>query len=96
MLYPVGEGRGAIVFEYSLQRFRDLPQETLELFELHQLAQELRLEQDCRAANEAYCRQYYQLMQQHREEHAAMQQEPNPFAFFWQKRRESEASSDIL
>lgn len=74
------------MFEYSLQRHKPLPQETLELLELHQLAQEFRLEQDYREAHEAYCCQYQNLVQQHREDHAVMQNELNIFAVFWKKR----------
>ncbi|MEM0981236.1 MAG: hypothetical protein AAGH78_13295 [Cyanobacteria bacterium P01_H01_bin.58] len=77
------------MFEYSLQRYKPLPQETLELLELHQLAQSFRLEQDYREAHEAYCRHYRHLVQQHREDHAVMQNELNVFAVFWKKRDHS-------
>ncbi|MBE7380129.1 MAG: hypothetical protein F6J95_001800 [Leptolyngbya sp. SIO1E4] len=72
--------------EPLLQRYWTPPQETIELLELHQIAHEFRQEQAHREAWQAYCRHYEELAQQHQQDHAAMQAEPNLFAFFWKKR----------
>lgn len=75
------------MFEHLLQRYKAPPQETIELLELHQLAQEFRQEQAQRAAFEEYCCRYDEMAQQHQQEHAAMQAEPDLFALFWKKDR---------
>lgn len=74
------------MFEHLLRRYQPAPQEVLEVLELHQLAIEFRQEQHYREAFEAYCEDYYEIARQHQQEHLAMQQEPNIFALFWQKR----------
>lgn len=77
------------MLEPILQRHWLTPQRTIELLELHQLAQEFRQEQAHREAFAAYCQQYYEIARQHQREHAAMQREPNLFNLFWKKRTDS-------
>jgi len=74
------------VFEHLLRRYQALPQDTLEVLELHQLAYEFKQEQAYREAFEAYCYEYEVMAQQHQRDHAAMQNEPNLFALFCRKR----------
>ncbi|MEM1309530.1 MAG: hypothetical protein AAGF98_08640 [Cyanobacteria bacterium P01_H01_bin.153] len=73
------------MFEQLLRRYDPSPQEVLTVLELHQLTMEFRQEQHYREALEAYYHRHTQLVQQHQAEHAAMQNEPNFFAFFWRK-----------
>ncbi|NER80765.1 MAG: hypothetical protein F6K42_14580 [Leptolyngbya sp. SIO1D8] len=72
--------------DHLLQRYWTPPQETIESLELHQIAHEFRQEQDHREALEAYCCRYYEMAEQHQQEHAAMQTELNLFALFWKSR----------
>ncbi len=46
-------------------------------FELHQLAQDFRLEKEARDAFESYCRWYDAVAAQHQQEMAAMAPEPD-------------------
>lgn len=75
------------MFESSLHRPSVTPSATIELLELHQLAQEFGQEQAHREALDAYCQRYYAMAYQHQQEHQAMQREPNMFALFWRRRR---------
>lgn len=75
------------MFEYSLRRDTLLPQETIEILELHRLAQEFHQEQAHRRSLEDYYRWYDETAQQNQQEHTAMQKELNLFALFWKKRR---------
>ena len=74
------------MFEHLLRRYEPCPQDVLDVLELHQLSIEFRQEYDYREALESYCAEYYRLAQQHQQEHAAMQSEPNFFALFCRKR----------
>lgn len=77
------------MFENLLQRYDVPPQETIELFELHQIAHEFRHEQIYREALETYCERYHAMAKQHQQEHAAMQNELDLFALFWKRRTRS-------
>ncbi|MEO0988901.1 MAG: hypothetical protein AAFY20_25675 [Cyanobacteria bacterium J06639_14] len=77
------------MFEYLLRRYDAPPEETVETLELQQLAHEFRQEQAHREALEEYCDRYHAMAQQHQQDHAMMQKEPNLFALFWRKRRSS-------
>lgn len=74
------------MFEHLLRRFEPSPQEVLEVFQLHQLSLEFRQEQNYREAFEDYCEEYYRVAQQHQQDYAAMQNEPDIFAWFYRKR----------
>jgi predicted component of type VI protein secretion system len=74
------------VFEHLLRRYEPSPQEVLEVLELHQLSLEFRQEQHYREALDAYCDEYYRLAEQHQQEFAAMQNEPDIFALFYRRR----------
>ena len=72
------------MFEFS-SAHRSLNQaEAVEIFELHQMAQDFRYETADREAHERYCRWYSQVAEQHRQELAAMQRMAQQRAQFWQ------------
>lgn len=57
-------------------------QEVIEYLELHQMAQEFRLETDYRDRVEAYCEWYYRVAQAHQQELATMRLDPNGLGWF--------------
>ena len=79
------------MFEHLLRRYEPSPQAVLEVLELHQLSLEFRQEQHYREAFEVYCQEYEAIAQQHRQEFAAMQNEPDIFGIFWKKRSAEKA-----
>lgn len=77
------------MFEHLLEPYQASPGETIEHLELHQLAYDFKQEQHHREAFSAYCCEYAEMAQKHREEHAEMQSELDLFSYFWRKRRTS-------
>jgi hypothetical protein len=70
------------MFEYLSPRGLATSQEIIEYLELHQIAQELHLEIEYREQFEQYCEWYYQTAQQHQQDYARMQLEPNLLSLF--------------
>lgn len=65
------------MFEYLSPRSLADPQTTVEYLELHQAAQEFRLELEHRANLEAYCQWYDQVAAEHQQELVQMRSELN-------------------
>ncbi|NJL45285.1 MAG: hypothetical protein HC922_05100 [Leptolyngbyaceae cyanobacterium SM2_3_12] len=72
------------MFEQLSPRTLATPQEGVEYLELHQMAQEFRLEADYRDRFEAYCQWYYRISLQNQQELAAMQSDPDGLGWFSQ------------
>lgn len=72
------------MFEYISAHRQLTPQETVEIFELHQMAQDFRREIIYREAHERYCAWYSDLARQHQQELAAMRGEFNVLSQFRQ------------
>ncbi|WP_193966804.1 hypothetical protein [Nodosilinea sp. LEGE 07088] len=70
------------MFEYLSPRSLADPQDILEYLELHQAAQEFRLELEHRANLEAYCQWYYQVAAENQRDLANMRSEINLLTLF--------------
>lgn len=70
------------MFEYLRPRSLTTSQEVIEYLELHQAAQEFRLELDRRASLEAYCQWYYQVAAANQRDLHQMRSEPNLLTWF--------------
>ncbi|TVQ10829.1 MAG: hypothetical protein EA368_06870 [Leptolyngbya sp. DLM2.Bin27] len=70
------------MFEYLTPRSLATPQEVIEYLELHQAAQEFRLELEHRDHLEAYCQWYHQTAQSNRQDLEQMRTELNLLAWF--------------
>lgn len=70
------------MFEQFSPQHQGQPQAAIEILELHQIAQDFRLEMRYRQAFESYCRWYDAIAEQHRQELAAMQRDPDLLAWF--------------
>ncbi|MEO1070180.1 MAG: hypothetical protein AAFW95_13860 [Cyanobacteria bacterium J06638_6] len=78
--------RQAAMFEYLSPRPLANPQDTFEHLELHQAAQEFRLELEHRASLEAYCQWYSQVAAEHQRDLAHMRAEINLLTLFSRRR----------
>ena len=74
------------VFEYLFRQYEPEPQDVLETLESYQLTFEFRQEQHYRDALTDYCHRYERLVLENQRDHAAMQNEPDLFAWFWKRR----------
>lgn len=72
------------MFEYLLPKSADV-QWQADALDLHQAAQEFRLEVERRQAHEEYCQWYYEAARQTQAEHQAMANDPNLFGWFWSR-----------
>lgn len=70
------------MFDHISPRSLETPQEIIEYLELHQIAQEFRLEVDYRDQFETYCNWYYQMAEQNRQDYQKMQAELNLLSWF--------------
>ncbi len=70
------------MLEYLSPRSSATPQEAIEYLELHQAAQEFRLELEHRDRLEAYCQWYDQVATDHREALERMRLEANLLSWF--------------
>ena len=70
------------MLEYLSPRSSATPQEAIEYLELHQAAQEFRLELEHRDRLEAYCQWYYQVAADHRDALERMCLEANLLSWF--------------
>ena len=72
----------AAMFEYLLPRSLATPQDVIEYLELHQSAQEFRLEVEHRDHLEAHCQWYYQIAAENRRDLEQMRSEVNLLTLF--------------
>ncbi|WP_228038472.1 hypothetical protein [Nodosilinea sp. LEGE 06152] len=70
------------MFEYLRPRSLETPQEVIEYLELHQAAQEFRLELEHRASLEEYCQWYYQVAAENQRDLEQMRSELNLLGWF--------------
>ncbi len=70
------------MFEYLLPKSAEV-QWIEDALELHQAAQEFRLEVERRQAQAQYCQWYYEMAKQTQVEAAAMENDFNFFGWFW-------------
>lgn len=75
----------AVMFEYLSPRSQATSPEIIEYLELHQAAQEFRLELEHRAKVEAYCQWYYQVAAENQRDFLQMRSELDLLA--WVSRR---------
>ena len=70
------------MFEYLRPRSLETPQEVIEYLELHQAAQEFRLELEHRTNLEEYCQWYYQVAAENQRDLEHMRSELNLLSWF--------------